>query len=279
MEESNIVVVDTNEFKISKDCTMDPKPENGVYEGKYIIRGKYNEAVAIYNFVHGKREGECKLYDCGSLKEKVYYENDIAIGWGVELERYKEVKWFAYENGEKKYKCKMSEDLEGYWDFVDVKSGLRVKCCKVDEEKKECGIGYVFEEGRIARVVEFVNGKEDRVIKKFDGEGKMTEFDNNGQEVYIGEYCDDLKKGYCREGEGKEIREGRDLVYVGGWKNGERNGFGKSLVDGFAEYEGEWKDGLPDGEGIWIEKDKIVYGREDYSGLKIINGLAILVKK
>ena len=61
------------------------------------------------------------------------------------------------------------------------------------ESKKENGVGYVFEEGRIARVVEFVNGEEVKVIKEFDEKGKMREYDDNGDLVYIGDYCGNMK--------------------------------------------------------------------------------------
>ena len=257
--DSTIKIDKRSNFKIPEGCTIHPNPENGVYHGKYIIRREYNEVVAVYNFENGKREGECRLYDRGSLKERVNYANDIVVGWNIEIEKYKEVKWFVYENNEKKVECRESNDLDGYWDFIDIESGLRVKSCKVNDNKKECGVGYVFEEGRITRVVEFVNGEEVRVIKEFDEEGKMREYDENGQLVYVGDYCGNMKEGLCREGkEGIEIREG-ESVYIGEWKNGKRDGYGKSLVDGFAEYEGEWKENLPDGEGVFVENDEIKY--------------------
>ena len=61
------------------------------------------------------------------------------------------------------------------------------------ESKKENGVGYVFEEGRIARVVEFVNGEEVKVIKEFDEKGKMREYDEKGDLVYVGDYCGNMK--------------------------------------------------------------------------------------
>ena len=232
MFDSNIKVDSAKKFEIPKDHTLEPNPENGVLNGIFIERGKYKQIVAVYNFKDGKRDGMCRFYKNGCLKI------------------------YIYENDDKKYECKKSEELDGYWDFVD--NGLRVKCCKFDDNYKENGVGYVFEEGRIARVVEFGNGVERRVIKTFE-EGVMTERDENGQVVYIGDYCDDLKENYCREGKkGMEIQKG-NLVYVGEWKKNKKNGYGKSLVNGFAEYEGEWKDNLPDGEGIWVENDEIKY--------------------
>ena len=191
MLDSNIKVVGKSKLKIPEGCKLYPKAETGVLNGKYIIRGKYNEVVAIYNFVNGKREGECRLYDHGSLVEKINYENDIVNGWSIGIERYKEVKWYLYVNDEKKVECKKSDKLEGYWDILD--NGLRVKCCMLDDNKKENGVGYVFEEGRIARVVEFVNGEEVKVIKEFDEKGKMREYDDNGDLVYIGDYCGNMK--------------------------------------------------------------------------------------
>ena len=88
MIDSNIRLVNDNRFEIPEGCTIDPKPVDGFYHGEYVVRGKYNEVRAVYNFVNGKREGECKLYDRGTLIEKFNYENDIATGWGIGIEKY-----------------------------------------------------------------------------------------------------------------------------------------------------------------------------------------------
>ena len=266
MVDSNILVVNSNHFVLPKGHTLEPNPENGVLHGKYIEKGKYKQVVAIYNFKNGKLEGECKYYKKGCLKEKWNYANGVAKGWGIGIERYKEVKFYVYENG-KKVECKKSDELDKYWDILD--NGLRVKCCKLNDEKKEYGVGYVFEGEKIARVVEFVNGEEVRILKEFDEEGKMREYDERGDLVYVGDYCGNVKEGFRREGKkGREIR-GDELVYVGEWKNGKRNGYGVSLVNGFAEYEGEWKENLPDGEGVYMENDEIKYeGKWNKGGFK-----------
>ena len=76
----NIMVVDNDDNSNSfENCNIMVIPEHGVIDGEYIERGKYNEVVAVYNYKNGKREGYCQRYENCSLKEVVYYENDVKV--------------------------------------------------------------------------------------------------------------------------------------------------------------------------------------------------------
>lgn len=55
----------------------------------------------------------------------------------------------------------------------------------------------------------------------------------------------DISKDYLREGIGFEYAGVKILVYNGEWKNGKRNGKGKSYKNDTIEYDGEWRDGQP----------------------------------
>ena len=78
----------------------------------------------------------------------------------------------------------------------------------------------------------------------------MIEYDVNGKRVYEGEFEGDMMKGFVREGKGKEYGDGgKSALYVGGWKNGLREGYGSEFKGHSAVYIGEWKNGMRDGKG------------------------------
>ena len=71
---------------------------------------------------------------------------------------------------------------------------------------------------------EYKNGEFTRVLKSISG-STMTEFDENGNKVYEGEYDERIENGLKRKGKGKEYeKDGKTLVYVGDWSNGKSGG-------------------------------------------------------
>ena len=65
--------------------------------------------------------------------------------------------------------------------------------------------------------------------------------------------------GLVREGEGKEYGiDGKSVLYVGGWKNGLRDGYGSEFHSGSVLYIGEWKNGLRDGIGEEYDENEEV---------------------
>ena len=78
----------------------------------------------------------------------------------------------------------------------------------------------------------------------------MIEYDVNGMRVYEGGFEGDMMKGFAREGKGKEYgTDGKSALYVGGWKNGKREGYGSEFKGRNPVYIGEWKNGMRHGAG------------------------------
>ena len=95
----------------------------------------------------------------------------------------------------------------------------------------------------MARACEYKNGEFTRVLKSISG-STMTEFDENGNKVYEGEYDERIENGLKRKGKGKEYeKDGKTLVYVGDWSNGKRNGYGVLYKNSEVVYKGEWENG------------------------------------
>jgi len=100
--------------------------------------------------------------------------------------------------------------------------------------------------------------------KKY-GHGKMVYKSGN---TYEGEWKDDEKNG---QGKFYYYSQGysQGLTYVGGWKNDKREGYGTlTWDDGFINYQGEFKNGVPDGRGITYDMGNKVYDGEWKNGKK-----------
>ena len=130
-------------------------------------------------------------------------------------------------------------------------------------EYDECGLlkngkCFEYEGGRLVRECEYKNGVMMRVLRELKGE-VMIEYDVNGMRVYEGGFEGDMMKGFVREGEGKEYgNDGKSALYVGGWKNGLREGYGSEFKDCFPVYIGEWKNGRRDGTGKELNENEEV---------------------
>ena len=101
----------------------------------------------------------------------------------------------------------------------------------------------------------------------------MIEYDVNGMRVYEGGFEGDMMKGFVREGEGTEYGiNGKSALYVGGWKNGKREGYGSEFKGLNPVYIGEWKNGMKHGIGKELnEKEVVRKGRwikDEYGNMK-----------
>ena len=134
---------------------------------------------------------------------------------------------------------------------------------------------FEYEGGRLVRECEYKNGVMMRVLREWKGEC-MIEYDDNGMRVYEGGFEGDMMKGFVREGEGKEYGiDGKSALYVGGWKNGLRDGYGSEFKGLNPVYIGEWKNGMRDGKGKELNENEEVVRRGkwiegEYDGIKTI---------
>ena len=120
----------------------------------------------------------------------------------------------------------------------------------------ECEGGYV------KRECVYENGVKQRVIREFTDDGLMIEYDDNGEIVYEGGFEGDMMNGFIREEKGSEYgSDGKSVLYVGGWKNGLREGYGSEFKGYSPVYIGEWKNGLRDGAGKELNENEEVIRR------------------
>ena len=191
------------------------------------------------------------FYNRGKLIAKRTFVNNIAEGWSCEFEKEGVEAWFIYENGKKVNKLVKCEELEGFWNEIEIDGNNLISICQYNEEHVKNGKCYLYESNSIRKIVSLDNGQEKDCFKEFNGE-EMTEYDRGGKEIYIGGFENSLKNDYPRNGEGSELKDG-ECIYYGNWKNDKRDGFGNSLINGFVYYEGKWKENVPDGEGMLFD--------------------------
>ena len=129
-----------------------------------------------------------------------------------------------------------------WWKEIDG-DGNTVRICQIDENRKYDGLSYIYNNNEISRVSRWKEGIETEVLKTFSGK-RMTEY-RDGRKRYEGEFANSFELNYQREGIGEEYdNDGEALIYVGGLKNGKRNGQGKMYKNTRLEYDGEWIMGL-----------------------------------
>ena len=93
-----------------------------------------------------------------------------------------------------------------------------------------------------------------------NGDGKVKEYNDNGELLFEGEYLNGL-----RNGKGKDYFFGK-LIFEGEYLNGERNGKGKEFDDrGYLIFEGEYLNGIK-WNGNGYHYDKIIYQIKDGKG-------------
>lgn len=223
-----------------------PIIENENKEGRVVVYDSNGFISCILQFHDNRLNGVCIFYEDGKCIEKRTYVNDVEEGWACEINDEKEVKWFEYVDGKIKYVLQRYPNMRDYWKAMDVDTKQLAFICRYDSNHKCIGNKYIYQNGHIKSVTYVERGMGLYRMKTFSEKAKvMTEYDNNGNKVYIGNYLDDFTKDYPREGTGFEFDGVDSLVYRGQWKNGKRNGKGQSYKDNTIVYDGEWRDGKP----------------------------------
>lgn len=114
--------------------------------------------------------------------------------------------------------------MKDYWRAISIDSNQLAYICQLDSNHQYVGNKYIYREGRIKSVVYVERGMELYRMKSFSYTGTamvMTEFDRNGNQIYFGNFLNDISKDYPREGIGFEYAGVKTLVYNGEWKNGQ----------------------------------------------------------
>ena len=216
-----------------------------------------------------RKNGRCFEVESGHLKRECVYENGMKKRVIREFTNNGLMILFD-DNGKKVYEgvwfgdmvngFGIHPEMEEMKGFFKEMNGDLLSVSEYDDEWMKNGKCFEYEGGRVVRECEYKNGRM-RVLREWKGEC-MIEYDVNGKRVYEGEFEGDMMKGFVREGKGKEYGDGgKSALYVGGWKNGLREGYGSEFKGHSAVYIGEWKNGMRDGKGKELNENEEVVRR------------------
>ena len=242
------------------------------------MKGFYNEysttgellSVSQYDKDLRLKHGHCYEFVMGFIKNECVYEKGMKKRVIREFVAGGLMRLFD-DNGKKVYEGVWFGDMvngfvihpemermDGFFKEVNMNGDL-LSVSEYDESGLlKNGKCFEYEGGRLVRECEYKNGVMMRVLREWKGEC-MIEYDVNGMRVYEGGFEGDMMKGFVREGEGKEYGiDGKSALYVGGWKNGLREGYGSEFKGYSALYVGEWKNGMRDGKGKELNENEEV---------------------
>ena len=197
--------------------------KNQKMDGESTLLSDKNVLVANLTFVDGIANGPCTIYDeWNSLYFEGSFVNGYRQGKGKEYEKEKLVYEGLYEKGKKL--VKMTE-MEGYWKEYDNSKNLQ-SVCKKDDEGKNNGVCFFYENGEISRLSEWHEGRE----TPYNGYFKL--FDETDRKWIEGEYKDGV-----RNGESREYDENGGMMFEGYYENGK-----KLNMVRLDEMDGYWKE-------------------------------------
>lgn len=245
-----------NGYELPPGAVMKPKPGKGLKQGSYKIMNEQNEIIAKLKFVNDNLDGLAIFYENGEIREKCTYRNNVIDGWGLALKNNKEVARYQYSQGELKRQLQLEQGMDDYWKETDVSTNNTIGYFHLDTVYARYGIGFVFNNNTIASVIEYKNDIENRKLKEFQN-GEMIEYNGTGDVCYQGNYKDDMKNQYPRNGKGDEIVDG-EVTYSGEWVDNIKQGQGTSYRRGAEHYTGNWANNLPEGNGSLFDESGIV---------------------
>ena len=136
IQPTNILIngLNKNGFILPDGYSWDISMKNGMKQGKVVVKNKMGIAHAILFYDNDKLNGICSFYSNGSSKEKITFVDNVAEGWGCELNKGKETKWFIYKDGEKKYDLVKCEEKQGYWKEMLINTQTLISICQYDKD-------------------------------------------------------------------------------------------------------------------------------------------------
>ena len=212
-------------------------------------------------FVNDECEGEVtKRDEYGNIVLRGEVKRGKEVGMWIEYDNDENEIWRGfYRNGKRYSILTKHKGMKGFFKEKN-ENGELLSVSEYDDEWMKNGKCFEYEGGRVVRECEYKNGRM-RILREWKGEC-MIEYDVNGKRVYEGEFEGDMIKGFVREGKGKEYGDGgKSALYVGGWKNGLREGYGSEFKGHSAVYIGEWKNGMRHGKGKELNENEEVVRR------------------
>ena len=279
---------------------LDDFVESSVQDGTIYYTGKYEGYYMKVNIENGNRQGEGIIYtkdhckyinvtyvdNClqgpflirspiGTVIFEGYLKDGFVDGACHKYNENEEEEFFGfYRAGVCYSRLKKSNTLDGFWEEIGILNSSTsnenelFSICEYNECFERNGVCIEFENNQIRYIKIYKDGTEERLVKEFSS-GNVTEYDENGNIRYIGQYLDDVANFYPRNGKGVEYADdGETKVYDGYFEANIRNGNGCYYKFNQLWYKGEWSNNLPNGMGI-------LYGRNSkakYEG-KWINGI------
>lgn len=238
-------------YVIHAGYSYNPTYVDDKLEGMIPVYDNHKQLVAKLHYHDNLLEDISEFYKDGVLNERRSYKHNMAEGWGSIIENGEEVLWLFYKNGKRVAVFPKIKNTS-FRREIDLSSGLTLTIAEYNTERQLHGTRYQFRNGAIETISNYVNGKEQCVLKFFEGD-EMSEF-SDSQLVYKGQYSSLSEFDYHREKEGKEYANGY-MVYFGEWKMNQRNGKGCSYSNDRVFYSGYWKEGLPNGEGVILDEN------------------------
>ena len=235
--------------------------KEGKKEGVSMLLRKNGTPFMNLMFVNDECEGEVtKRNENGSVVLKGRVSKGKAVGIWIEYDDDGNEIWRGlYRNGKRYITLKKEEGMKGFYSEMSVNGDL-LSVSEYDDEWMKNGKCFEYEGGRLIRECEYKNGVMMRVLREWKGEC-MIEYDENGMRVYEGGFEGDMMKGFVREGRGNEFGiDGKSALYVGGWKNGMKDGMGRELNEnGTVMRSGRWIEGVYEDA---IKRFKYGYGND-----------------
>ena len=156
----------------------------------------------------GRKEGICYFYDGEEKMDRISeWKEDKEVSTSGYCEIFDEPRkvWYKgyFDNGKRVFTVPL-EERKGYWKECNEDNKL-VCICRKDKEGKYDGICYFYNNEKISQVSYWEHGKEVRVIKQFNGL-TMTEYNDEKQKLYEGEYLDSFELDYPRHGKGTSYK-------------------------------------------------------------------------
>ena len=219
--------------------------KNQKMDGESTLISNKSVLIATLTFVEGVANGPCTIFDeNGVLFFEGSFVNGYRQGKGKEYDENGTIVYEGlYDKGKKLVKM---IEMEGYWKEYDDNMNLR-SVCKKDDEGKNDGVCFYYENGEVKRLSEWHEGNE----TPYTGYFKL--YDERNRKWIEGEYkngvCNGVIKEYdingsmiseCLYSNGIKLNVVRLSEMAGYWKEYDENGNLKSIckIDDCGRYEG-----------------------------------------
>lgn len=258
---------------------------NLIYQGEMKDGQRHGQGRAYLDgnlaydgeFVKDKRNGQGKAYENGLLVYDGEWRNNNRSGKGRTFQYVGDVAQLTANSHqviirEVSYVANQLRNIEATYKYSgELREGRITGSGVLYRIHSVSSVGPFASSGVLHYSGDFVDGR-------YHGTGRLF---NNGSLVFSGQFVDHKRNGQgieyinglrkfegnfvddVREGQGRSFAvAGETEEYIGNFKNGLRDGYGKLYRSGVLHYEGNFKAGLKHGFGILYKGSSIEYEGE-----------------